>query len=178
MDERRSRQRCGRSLIPLKSEQRPRRAVYLIASRAGAVSAASTDPCEASRDCVVAACPSTDSRPSATSRRTRSGANKPLACADLHMWNFRRKHLAASVSSDKPQLGRTPRLAAGESPGCELVPFTFDRGAAVAQIDELTHRTEAATPFAGPTGTVAQLIAGDPAASAARRNPSPRCKRR
>ena len=40
--------------------------------------------------------------------------------------------------------------------------FTFDRGAAVAQIDELTDRTEAATPFAGPTGTLAQLIAGDP----------------
>ena len=78
------------------------------------------------------------------------------------MWNFRRKHLAASVSPDKPQLGRTPRLAAGEPPGCELVPFTFDRSAAVAQIDELTHRTEAATPFAGPTGTLAQLIAGDP----------------
>jgi ABC-type transport system substrate-binding protein len=40
------------------------------------------------------------------------------------MWNFRRKRLDGPISPDKPQLGRIPRPAAGEPPGCELVPLT------------------------------------------------------
>ena len=55
------------------------------------------------------------------------------------------------------------------------MPFTFDRGAAaVAQIDELTHRTEAATPFVGsaraqaawPTRPVQVMVPYPPAGGA------------
>ena len=71
------------------------------------------------------------------------------------MWNFRRKRLDGPISPDKTQLGRTPRFATREAPGCEIVPLTFDRGTAIAQIDELAHQTEAATPFSRSAGTLA-----------------------